>query len=81
MAGFPERYLGTKQEKAGEMDGKIFQRGGKSGNFFCVVVLVPPNCPRGDGGPQIGGKSRREERLRPWGGAYVMRRRDRRATA
>jgi hypothetical protein len=38
-----------------------------AGKFFssavCVVVLVPPTCPRGDGEPQLGGKSRWGERL------------------
>jgi hypothetical protein len=81
LAGFPDKYQGTKQEKAGEMAGKSFQRGGMSASSFYMLVLVPPTCPRGDGGPRLGEKSRREERLRPWGGAYGMRRRDRRATA
>jgi hypothetical protein len=52
----------------------------------CLLFLsgffgLPPTCPRGYGRPRLGGKSRHKEWLRPWGGAYGMRRRDRRATA
>jgi hypothetical protein len=67
------------QKKPGKWSAKLF-----SASCLCVVVLPPaplPTCPRGDGKPRLGEKSRREERLRPWGGAYGMRRRDRRATA
>jgi hypothetical protein len=78
LACFRGKYSGTKQEQTGEMAGKAFQRGGMNGSFFCMVVLVPPTCPRSDGGPRIGGKSRREKRLRPWGRAYKMRRRKKR---
>jgi hypothetical protein len=53
-------------QKAKETAGKTFQRGGMSASFFGVVVKVLPTCPRGDGGPRLGGKSRREEWLRHW---------------
>jgi hypothetical protein len=32
---------GIRQEEAGEMTGKIFQRGDRSAGFSGVVVLVP----------------------------------------
>jgi hypothetical protein len=63
------------------MAGKTFQRGGRSDCFFCVVVLVPPPALEVTGDIDKEEKSRREERLRPWGGAYGMRRQDRRVTA
>jgi hypothetical protein len=58
------------------MAGKTFERGSKNASFFYLDVSVLPKCPRGDGEPRLGGKSRREERQRPWDGAYGMRRAD-----
>jgi hypothetical protein len=54
VASFLDMYSSTKHEKAGEMAGKNFQTGGRSGSFLCVVVLVSPTYPRGAGGPRLG---------------------------
>jgi hypothetical protein len=69
------------QKKPGKLPGKLFSAAAEALPFFVWLSRSPPTCPRGDGGPRLGGKSRREERLRHSGGAYGMRRRDRRATA
>jgi hypothetical protein len=50
------------KKKPGKWPGKIFSSAAEALQF-CVVVLVPPTCPRSDGGPQLGRKSRRGERL------------------
>jgi hypothetical protein len=72
LADFPDRYKGINTDKmTGEMAGKT----------CCLAISVPLTCPRGDGGYRLGRKSRRDERLRPWGGTNGMRRRDRRAPA
>jgi hypothetical protein len=42
LANFPHRYPGTSTEKAGEMAGGTFKRGGKSVSFLCLAVSVPP---------------------------------------
>jgi hypothetical protein len=39
----------------GKWPGKLFSAAAAC--FFCVVKLVPPTFPRGDGGARIGGKS------------------------
>jgi hypothetical protein len=44
LADFPDRYPGTRTDKAGEMSGKTFHRGGRSANFFCVVAWSTPHA-------------------------------------
>jgi hypothetical protein len=51
------------KKNPGIWPGKLSSSAAGALGFFCVVVLVPPICPRGGGGPRLGGKSRREERL------------------
>jgi hypothetical protein len=41
MAGFPDMYPGTRQQEAGEIAGKAFQRGGKSASFYVWSYLLP----------------------------------------
>jgi hypothetical protein len=55
VADFPHSYPGISIENPGEMTGKTSQRGLRSASFLCVAVSVPPTCPRGDGGPRLGG--------------------------
>jgi hypothetical protein len=71
MADLPDRYPGTRIEKTGEIAGKHLQRGGMSASFSLGLSRPPPTCPQGDGGPRLGGNSRREERLRRRSGCDV----------
>jgi hypothetical protein len=64
--------IGTRvadREKTGEMSGENPGAEARAPVFPFVCVLVPPTCPRGDGGPRQGGMSRRWARQRPCGGA------------
>jgi hypothetical protein len=66
LAEFLHMYRSTITKTTGKMAGKTFQRCGESASFLCVAVSVPPIYPRDYEGPRLGGKSRREERLRLW---------------
>jgi hypothetical protein len=52
QVGLPDRYLGTRQRKTGDMSRKIQTRRHERPIFFVLVCLRPPTCPRGDGGPR-----------------------------
>jgi hypothetical protein len=79
IAEHPIEKVQPRTRQTRKRDGFFTAAGGVL--VFMSGCLGPPACPRVDGGPRLGGKSRREERLRPWIGVYGMRRRDRRATA
>jgi hypothetical protein len=42
---YPNKYPGSNTKKAGEMDGKAFQRGGRTASFFLAGSLGPPHMP------------------------------------
>jgi hypothetical protein len=68
------------QKKPGKWHVKLFSAAARA-LAFSVWLFRPPSLAlelTGDLDKEE--KPRREERLRPWGGAYVMRRWDRRAT-
>jgi hypothetical protein len=50
MADLPDRYPGTRIEKAGEIAGKHFQRGGMSASFSLGLSRSPPPTLKVTGG-------------------------------
>jgi hypothetical protein len=43
LASFPNKYPGAIHKKAGEMDGKAFQRGDTSATFPCGSLAPHPS--------------------------------------